>query len=978
MLMRFATLVFPTLMLVCAAAVPALAQTPLSQRLVSTERGAAPIELQQVTVNAAISGGMAETRVKLVFFNPNPRQLEGNVQFPLADGQQVTAFALDIDGVMRPAVPVDKARGRQVFEEIQRRQVDPGLLEVTQGNNFKLRVYPIAARGTRTVELAYSELLQRRGPDWVYRLPRAFGEARSADVAVQVNGTRSAPSAGRRLRFEQVAGGYLARISERLPAEGIEVLAPARTEALAYRQQVGENSWFVAEVPLQAVRAARPAPRVIGLLWDASGSGASRALDAELAELDVYFKALANVEVRLTRLRDRPEAQQVFKVAGGDWSALRRVLEHTVYDGASALNDWQAQAGVDQYLLFSDGLSNYGGARSPQLAAHQQLFALNSAPSADTGRLAALAERSRGQLIQVERATPGAAARALLFRGAFIERLSATGATELEVDSHTVRNGMLRVAGRMLAPQAELVLDISNGGKPQRLVVPVAADAPHHPNAGATWAGFRLRALEAEFEAHRSEIGRIGRQFGIPTRETSLIVLEQLDDYVRYEIAPPARYAAQYQQLKATRDSELARVRKNHFDQVVQMFELRKAWWNTSFDSPRQAPEPQRNANVAVAAVEARAVRTASAKSRRAAAPAPAVEASMQRVEVTGSVIRRRDVESAMPMQVMARESLAMSAAPAPGSVSQSSAAPDIGMALKPWTPNAPYSERLHAAPPEQVYQVYLDQKPDYANSSAFYLDAADMLLEKGQRDLALRVLSNLAEMDLENRAVLRILGYRLLQAGEPRLALPVFEEVLRIAVEEPQSFRDLGLALAAAGRPQEAVDNLYQVALRPWALRFPDIETIALADMNALIATSGKLDLSRIDPRLLASLPLDLRAVLTWDADNTDIDLHVTDPDGEVCFFGHNRTRQGGMMSRDFTGGYGPEEFALRRAKPGKYQISAKFYGHRQQVVAGATTLQVKLTSRFGSPAQKERLITLRLKESSDMVFVGEFEVRP
>jgi hypothetical protein len=36
-------------------------------------------------------------------------------------------------------------------------------------------------------------------------------------------------------------------------------------------------------------------------------------------------------------------------------------------------------------------------------------------------------------------------------------------------------------------------------------------------------------------------------------------------------------------------------------------------------------------------------------------------------------------------------------------------------------------------------------------------------------------VLSNLAEMDLENRHILRVLGYRLLQAGQPALAMPVF-----------------------------------------------------------------------------------------------------------------------------------------------------------------------------------------------------------
>jgi hypothetical protein len=56
------------------------------------------------------------------------------------------------------------------------------------------------------------------------------------------------------------------------------------------------------------------------------------------------------------------------------------------------------------------------------------------------------------------------------------------------------------------------------------------------------------------------------------------------------------------------------------------------------------------------------------------------------------------------------------------------------------------------------------------------------------------------------------------------------------------------------------------------------------------------------------------------------------------------------GRMSRDFTGGYGPEEFSLTRAKPGKYRIEADFFGHRQQVVASATTLQVKLTTRFGT----------------------------
>jgi len=80
--------------------------------------------------------------------------------------------------------------------------------------------------------------------------------------------------------------------------------------------------------------------------------------------------------------------------------------------------------------------------------------------------------------------------------------------------------------------------------------------------------------------------------------------------------------------------------------------------------------------------------------------------------------------------------------------------------------------------------------------------------------------------------------------------------------------------------------------------------------------------------------------------------------------------------MSADFTGGYGPEEFSLKSAKSGKYRIEAQFFGDRQQIVSGATTLQVRLTTRFGAGAAKEQLVTLRLKGGRDTVLVGEFEV--
>ena len=132
------------------------------------------------------------------------------------------------------------------------------------------------------------------------------------------------------------------------------------------------------------------------------------------------------------------------------------------------------------------------------------------------------------------------------------------------------------------------------------------------------------------------------------------------------------------------------------------------------------------------------------------------------------------------------------------------------------------------------------------------------------------------------------------------------------------------------------------------------------------------------IDRRLLRNLPLDLRVVLAWDADNTDVDLHVIDPNGEEVFYGHNLSYQGGTISHDATGGYGPEEFSLRVAKPGRYRVEANFFGHRQQVLTSGTGLMMWLSSGFGRAAQQDRRATLRVRSKrGERVVVGEFEVK-
>jgi tetratricopeptide (TPR) repeat protein len=468
------------------------------------------------------------------------------------------------------------------------------------------------------------------------------------------------------------------------------------------------------------------------------------------------------------------------------------------------------------------------------------------------------------------------------------------------------------------------------------------------------WARLKIDALEAQYDLNRAEIRRLGRAFHLVTRETSLIVLERVEDYARYEIAPPPELTADYERLRAVAAQRSSADRSAHLENIVRRFQDKLAWWNKDFPQDDR-PVPQQALKAAERASGVMEDRRDSV-SRNQAPPAPA------------SVARPESRVAASPMLAKTKEETG-----AGGNTTLTAT-----IQLKKWEPDAPYATRMRNAANGDVYRVYLDERPGYLNSTAFFLDAADILFDKKQTALAVRVLTNLAEMDLENRHILRILGYRLLQANQPALALPVFRKVLELSPEEPQSYRDLGLALAADRQYQQAIDTLYEVVVKPWHGRFPDVEIITLAELNSVIATSGrKLDVSRIDPRLIRNLPLDLRVVLTWDADNTDIDLWVTDPNGEKAFYGHQLTYQGGRMSLDFTGGYGPEEFSLKRAKPGKYKVEAQYFGDRRQAVTGPTTLQVKLATRFGTPEQQEQSITLRLKGRQETVFVGEFEVK-
>ena len=517
--LRFFRRLFAACTLMLLATGLALARAPRSEpplpalppvRIVAPE-ARTPVHVQRATVQAEIVGLTAATRVELVLHNPNNTELQAELQFPLREGQTVTGFALDIDGVLRDAVPVEKSKGRQVFEDVVRGRVDPALLEATQGNSYKLQVYPLPPRGQRRVVLEIREALSAAGrPAW--QLPLHFGRnaVGTLDASVQIAGVAprhvSARLGAQRLQATAHDGGTRVALA-RSGYQGTGALhidLPASPgQPLVGTEVFREQRYFHAELPVAAREWPRTAPRRVALLWDASASGAQRDHAREFALLDAWLRTLPEVEVLLVPVRHEADAVERHTVRNGDWAALRRRLEGMVYDGATQLGAMQPPAEADIALLFTDGLGNWGASALP--AARVPLFALSAATRADARTLRHASEASGGVYLDLLATPTAQALRALTHERLRVAAVRAEGARDLELASFYPLGGRVALAGVLDEPQARIVLELSapDGTRQTRILQVGAA-----PDAQAD----RQRSSQAvAVAAHRWASLRIAR-----------------------------------------------------------------------------------------------------------------------------------------------------------------------------------------------------------------------------------------------------------------------------------------------------------------------------------------------------------------------------------------------------------------------------------------------------------------------------------
>ena len=145
------------------------------------------LRLVAIDAKAVIEGPLAFTELHLKFENTENRVREGTFAITLPQQAAISRFAMVDESGIKEAEVVAKALARRAYEDFLHRGVDPALLEKAPGNQFTARVFPIPPRATKHLVLSYSQELANDG----YVLPlRGLPKIDDVSIELTVEGTK--------------------------------------------------------------------------------------------------------------------------------------------------------------------------------------------------------------------------------------------------------------------------------------------------------------------------------------------------------------------------------------------------------------------------------------------------------------------------------------------------------------------------------------------------------------------------------------------------------------------------------------------------------------------------------------------------------------------------------------------------------------------------------------------------------------------
>ncbi|MBA4125079.1 MAG: VWA domain-containing protein [Acidobacteria bacterium] len=133
------------------------------------------LPVKSIELDTKINGQVATTHVEQVFRNDTPYTLEGTYFFPIPETASIVEFAIWENGKKLVGEVRSREEARRIYDEVVRRQKDPGLLEYAGKDLFQASIFPIPPNSDKKLELTYSQVLKAESGTVAYRYPLGTG-----------------------------------------------------------------------------------------------------------------------------------------------------------------------------------------------------------------------------------------------------------------------------------------------------------------------------------------------------------------------------------------------------------------------------------------------------------------------------------------------------------------------------------------------------------------------------------------------------------------------------------------------------------------------------------------------------------------------------------------------------------------------------------------------------------------------------------
>jgi Ca-activated chloride channel family protein len=133
------------------------------------------LPVKSIQIDTKINGQVATTHLEQVFRNDTQYTLEGTYFFPIPETASIVEFAIWENGKKLVGEVRSREEARRIYDEIVRRQRDPGLLEYAGKDLFQASIFPIPPHSDKKLEMTYSEVLKAESGTVAYRYPLGTG-----------------------------------------------------------------------------------------------------------------------------------------------------------------------------------------------------------------------------------------------------------------------------------------------------------------------------------------------------------------------------------------------------------------------------------------------------------------------------------------------------------------------------------------------------------------------------------------------------------------------------------------------------------------------------------------------------------------------------------------------------------------------------------------------------------------------------------